>query len=90
MMSVILVPIPLYFLADPAKYQAERRHVVAAWIDVTMAIATIVAIVVVTSDVLGKENLWKRTRSDAVNQSYVSFKESIVSSRSTNAGENIT
>lgn len=90
MMSVILVAIPFYFLADPTKYHAERRHVVAAWIDVTMAIATLVAIIVVTSDVLGKDNLWKRTRTDAVKQSYTSFKESVTSSRSANAGSDIT
>lgn len=77
-------------MADPTKYHAERGHVVAAWVNLTVAVVTLLAIIGVTSDVLGKHNLWTRTRTDAVKQSYDAFKEQIALSRSGKAEDEIT
>jgi hypothetical protein len=82
LMLMVVIALPIHLLVHPATYHAKLWHIEAAWVNIVLSIVTLAIIARVTSDVLGKDNLWKRTRDIAREQSFPEFENAVRSSRS--------
>jgi hypothetical protein len=82
MMVIMLIPLSLLSFFDQSKYQPNRIYILLFWFNVAVAALTLLAIFLVTRDVLGKGNLWKRTRARAIELSYKGFTIDMVETKS--------